>query len=108
MNKLRWLDNLHISPTADQQPAGCEGQGLGGRKTGGGFTFRMSCLRKRSMNARREMISFWVGLGPSAVGVGEISRKVRAKTRILPTHNANTQSSISLVFTAENVIRVFL
>lgn len=33
-----------------------------------GYTFRMSCLRKRSMNALRETISFWVGLGPSVVG----------------------------------------
>ena len=31
-----------------------------------GFTFRISCLRKRSMKARSEMISFWDGRGPSA------------------------------------------
>lgn len=105
MNKLR---GLHIFPAADQQPAECEGQELGGKEDRWGLTFRMSCLRKRSMNARRETISFWVGLGPSAVGAREISRKVRAKTRILPPpkkHTTNTPSSSSLFFTVESVMR---
>lgn len=30
------------------------------------LTLRMSCFRNSSMKARREMISFWVGRGPSA------------------------------------------
>lgn len=34
------------------------------------------------MNARREIISFWVGLGPSVVGEREISNEGRAKKDI--------------------------
>lgn len=29
------------------------------------FTFIMSCLTNNKRNARKESISFWVGLGPS-------------------------------------------
>lgn len=58
-------ENTYVQTTANRQAVPAINTGC---------TLRMSSLRKRRINARREIMSFWSGLGPSAGGESESNK----------------------------------